>query len=73
MNRQAENESIIKFKRFDTTQLFLEGYRTYYNFIRPHMSLNGLTPAKGSNINLNLQNNRWLSLIKISVNGVKNE
>ncbi|MGQ9642181.1 MAG: hypothetical protein ACUVUF_08740 [Candidatus Bathycorpusculaceae bacterium] len=24
----------------------LEGLRIYYNFIRPHMALNGMTPAE---------------------------
>lgn len=69
-----ERDKVMRgFKKIETTQLFLDGYRTYYNFIRPHMSLNNMTPAQKSNINLNLQNNKWLSLIKISSIGVKNE
>ena len=33
----------------------------YYNFIRPHMSLNGKTPAEESGIDLNLGNkNDWI-------------
>lgn len=44
------------------------GYRLYYNFIRPHMGLDGHTPAEAAGINLNLEGNRWLSLIKKSSN-----
>jgi len=52
----------------DTAQLLLEGLRIYYNFIRPHQSLNGKTPAEEAGIDLNLESNKWLSLIKRSVN-----
>ena len=46
---------------------FIDGFRIYYNFIRPHMALGGLTPAEKAGINLQLGQNRWLSLIKQSV------
>ena len=42
----------------------MKGFRTYYNFIRPYMSLNGKTPAEASGIDLELGKNKWLSLIK---------
>jgi len=44
----------------------IDGNRIYYNFIRPHMALNGLTPAEVANINLELGQNRWESLIRQS-------
>lgn len=44
----------------------VEGYRIYYNFIRPHMSLNGKTPAEVAGLDLGLEGDRWLSLIKQS-------
>jgi transposase-like protein len=50
----------------------IEGLRVYYNFIRPHMSLNGKTPAEASNIDLNLERNRWLSLIRKALRVEKN-
>jgi len=34
------------------------------NFIRPHQTLNGFTPAEASDINLQLKDNKWLELIK---------
>jgi transposase-like protein len=50
-----------------SAQKFVEADRLYYNFIRPHMALNGLTPAEKANVNLKLEGNKWLSLIKQSV------
>jgi len=44
----------------------MDGYKIYYNFIRPHMGLNGKTPAEIANVPLQLGDNRWMSLIKIS-------
>ncbi len=51
-----------------TAQELIHGLRVYYNFIRPHMALNGKTPAEEAEINLNLNGNKWLSLIKKAVN-----
>ena len=39
-------------------------YDIYHKFIRPHMALNGKTPAEQAGTDLELGNNRWLSLIK---------
>jgi len=66
------------FDKFYSAKLILDLWNTYYNFIRPHMSLNGLTPAKASGINLPLNGgNRWLELLKLAIDsmndGEKNE
>jgi len=42
----------------------MDDFRIYYNFIRKHQSLKGKTPAEMANIDLNLEGNKWLSLIK---------
>jgi transposase-like protein len=39
----------------------------YYNFIRPHLSLKGKTPAEEAKIVKCLERNRWLELIKKSL------
>jgi transposase-like protein len=49
------------------TNQIIEGFRIYYNFIRPHMALNGLTPAEVANIRLQLGQNKWEDLIRKSV------
>lgn len=51
----------------------LEGYKIYYNFIRPHMGLNGKTPAEAANLPLQLGDNKWLSLIRMSMDGNGNQ
>jgi len=43
--------------------LILEGFQTYYNFIRPHMALDGKTPAEASGIQIEGKN-KWLTLIQ---------
>lgn len=43
---------------------FVDGFQNYYNFLRPHMSLKGKTPAEAAGIDLKLEGNRWKSLIK---------
>lgn len=46
-------------------QVMVDGFRSYYNFLRPHMGLNGLTPAQMAGIHLGLNGgNRWLQLLK---------
>lgn len=38
----------------ESAKRFLDGYRIYRNFARPHMGLNGQTPAEAASINLGL-------------------
>ena len=49
-----------------TAQTIIDGFRIYYNFIRPHMALNGKTPAEESGIT-KPQQNKWKSLINKSI------
>jgi len=49
----------------------IDGFKEYYNFIRPHMSLNGKTPAEVAGINLKLGQNKWLSLIQRSAKNIE--
>ena len=59
------------FRSFKGGKIILDGWKSYYNFIRPHMSLNGKTPAETAGLNLKLENNKWLNLIQRSVRNVK--
>jgi hypothetical protein len=38
--------------------------RIYYNFIRPHMALNGITPSQKAKMDAESNEKKWLSLIK---------
>lgn len=40
------------------TKAMLDGWFVYYNFLRPHSSLGGKTPAEAARIKLNLINRR---------------
>jgi transposase InsO family protein len=41
----------------------LDGYRIYHNHIRPHMALDGKTPAELAGIEVR-GGNKWLTLIQ---------
>jgi transposase-like protein len=45
----------------------VEGFKIYYNFIRPHMGLNNRTPAEVADLPLQMGDNKWLSLIRMSI------
>jgi len=47
--------------------MFTQGHQLYYNFIRPHESLYGFTPADAANINLCLGDKKWENLLKQSM------
>lgn len=51
-------------KKEGKAQVMMDCMRNYYNFIRPHQSLSGKTPAEQADIDLELGNNKWLSLVK---------
>lgn len=60
-----ERDKIMRgFKGRD--QEFAQNFRTYYNFVRAHSVL-GMTPTEMGGINLELDRNRWLSLLKRSI------
>ena len=67
-NEFREFEKIRRnFKRVNTLEEWNNNYRMYHNFIKQYMALNNLTPSQKANINLPLENNRWLSLLKLSL------
>ena len=43
-----------------TSKTMSENWKTYYNFIRPHQSLDGKTPAEITGFNLSCDNHKWL-------------
>lgn len=51
------------FDSAETAQGLLEGYRTYYNLLRPHMGLEGGFPALRAGIPVPTEGNRWMALI----------
>jgi hypothetical protein len=58
-----ERTKIVRgFRNSDTAELFAKGYQTYYNFVRPHKDLNGLTPAEAAGMP-KIKLKRWLAII----------
>jgi hypothetical protein len=52
------------FRKLKTREsLILEGYRLYYNYMRPHESLNGKTPTDACEIVIE-GNDKWMTLIE---------
>ncbi|MEM3402558.1 MAG: DDE-type integrase/transposase/recombinase [Candidatus Hadarchaeales archaeon] len=52
------------FKRGETGQRWLDGFRAFYNFVRPHMAF-GTTPITAAGIKLHLGRNTWLRLLSL--------
>ena len=57
----------------ESTRRFVDAYRIYHNFIRPHTGLeNNITPAESAGIDLNLGNDKIKDLITKSVESKRN-
>ena len=52
---------------------FVRGHKVYYNFIRPHQSLYGFTPAQIAGVDLKLGDNKWENLLMQSIKNLKND
>ncbi len=61
---RARNKTMRGLEDDKTAQAIIDGFRTYYNFIRPHMALDGKTPSENAGMKVTSDGNKWLSLIK---------
>jgi len=56
----------LKFTRgLENGEELLKGWFVHYNFVRPHQSLNNMTPAEAAGIDLNLDDG-WGDLIELA-------
>lgn len=53
------------FRDIDTLKDFAGGWLTYYNFFRPHTSLDGQTPAEAAHVDYDVKN--WADLTRVPV------
>lgn len=60
-----EREKVMRsLKHEKSGQELLNAYRVWYNYVRPHMGLGGLTPAQAAEIPMELGRNKMLNLIR---------
>lgn len=45
---------------------YAEAMRIYYNYIRPHQGIDGLTPAQMAGVPIDLSGNRWQRMIELA-------
>jgi len=63
-NTFRERDKVMRgFKGQTNAEFMATSFQTYYNFIRPHMSLGGLTPSQVAGIP-QIEGNRWMGLLK---------
>jgi transposase-like protein len=61
-----DREKTMRGLKIENTPI-VEGHRLYYNFIKPHESLNGRTPSEETGITIE-GNNKWLNLMTNAIN-----
>ncbi len=66
---RARDKTMRGFYNTKTATRFTNGYRLFYNMIRPHMALGGLTPAQVAGIDIGYSRNKWMEILKVSTDG----
>ena len=67
-NTYRERLKIMRgLSKLDGSNDFAEAMRVYYNYLRPHQALNGLTPAQMAGIPIDLDGNRLLTMIELAI------
>jgi len=61
-----EREKTMRAIKTEKTPI-IEGHRIYYNFIKPHESLNDKTPAEIAGITIEGNENQWLNLMRKAI------
>lgn len=51
----------------ESAQTFTELLKINHNFVKPHEGLDGKTPAQAANVDLGLDSNKYLNLIKQTI------
>jgi len=63
-----ERDKVMRALENKNTSIDMSEYwRLYYNFLRPHQGLNGMTPIEMTDLNLNLGRNKIIGLLNKSI------
>ena len=66
-NCKNQRDKVIRGLKSDkTAEVYMENWKTFYNFVKPQMTFKGLTPSEVAGINIGQDRNRWMGLIKLS-------
>ena len=65
MVRVREREKTMRGVKKKDSKI-IDGHRLYYNFIKPHESLDGRTPSEEAGITLE-GDNKWLTLMRSAI------
>jgi len=66
-----DREKVVRGIKKDDSVL-ISGYQMYHNYLRPHMALDGQTPAEKCGIKIE-GDNKWMTIIQnAKVDGYKN-
>lgn len=61
-----ERTKVMKaFRNIDTLIQFTDGFLVYYNFLKPHHSLKGKTPAEAAGVKYDVKN--WIDICRLPV------
>jgi len=61
-----ERTKVMKaFRNIDTLIQFTDGFLVYYNYLKPHHSLNGKTPAEAAKVDYDVKN--WMDICHLTV------
>ena len=59
-------QSMRGLQNIKTAEIMTSAFRNYCNFIKPHSSIGGITPALKSGIGVDMEGNRWMALLMYS-------
>ncbi len=66
MSLRERTKVLRGFDGAEGVEVFCDGMRTYYNYIRPHQGIGRLTPAQIANIPINLMGSKWEKIIGLA-------
>ena len=62
-----ERDKVIRgLKTEKSANQYMKNWKTYYNFVKPHMTFKGLTPSEVAGISIGTERNKWMGLLKLS-------